>query len=179
MSELLDRESIVELLTQLGRRLDDKGMSADLYVVGGTAMLLAYQRSRLTRDIDAVTVDQEVVAAEARSMAEGRRGLPADWLNSRVGPMLPQVFDEGQMEALAVPGLTVNVASPEHLLAMKVRAARGDRDVEDILLLCRHLGIARIEEVFAIADQVWGPGMIRDDAQFLVRESLAAAGYVG
>jgi hypothetical protein len=177
VSELLDRESVIELLTQLGRRLDDKGLFVELYVVGGTTMLLAYQRTRLTRDIDAVTVDQKVVDAEARAMAKSRRGLRSDWLNGRVRPLLPLVFDDDQIEALAAPGITVNVASPRHLLAMKVRAARGERDVEDILLLCRQAGITQVSAVFEIADQVWGPGMIRADAAFLVAESLRVAGF--
>ena len=49
MSELLDRETILELLRQLGQRLSDRGIHAELYVVGGTAMVLAYNRNRLTR----------------------------------------------------------------------------------------------------------------------------------
>ena len=177
MSEFLDREAIVELLTQLGARLDRRGLSAEVYDVGGTAMLLAYNRTKLTRDVDAVTEDEAVVEREARDMARERRGLAEDWFNSRVRPMLPRVFDADQVEVLAVPGISVSVASPRHMLAMKTRAARGDRDTEDILLLCEVLGITSISAALAVADEVWGPGMVRDESVFLVSEALRGAGF--
>lgn len=48
--ELLGRARIVALLTELGRRLDRQGVHAEIYVVGGGAMALAYNRERVTRD---------------------------------------------------------------------------------------------------------------------------------
>ncbi|MDQ1248134.1 MAG: hypothetical protein QG597_2506 [Actinomycetota bacterium] len=177
MSDLLDREAIVELLTQLGARLDRRGLAAEVYVVGGTAMLLAYNRTKLTRDVDAVTEAADVVEQEARAMARQRRDLAEDWFNSRVRPMLPRVFDADQVEVLVAPGISVTVASPRHMLAMKIRAARGDRDTEDILLLCQVLGIGSISAALAVADDIWGPGMIRDESVFLVSEALRAAGF--
>ena len=112
-------------------------------------------------------------------MASGNRSLAPDWFNGRVRSMLPQITDENQMEAFCAPGISVNVASPRHLLAMKVRAARGERDLSDILLLCEILGIASVREVLAIADEVWGPDMIREECSFLVRQGLLDAGFVG
>ncbi|MBN2177791.1 MAG: hypothetical protein JW722_09115 [Demequinaceae bacterium] len=41
----LDREAILDLLSELGTRLAAKGIEALLYVVGGAAMLLAYGRN--------------------------------------------------------------------------------------------------------------------------------------
>lgn len=41
-------------------------LPAEVFVVGGTAMLLAYNRTKLTRDVDAVTEDEAVVEREAR-----------------------------------------------------------------------------------------------------------------
>ena len=177
MSPLLDRETIVELLTQLGARLDRQGLYAEVYVVGGTAMLLAYNRTRLTRDVDAVSEDSAVVEREARAMANGRRDLPDDWLNAKVRPLLPRLIDEEQIEVLAAPGISVAVASPRHMLAMKVRAARGDRDIEDILLLCDVLALSSISQVFEVTDEVWGAGMIRDENVLLVSEALRGAGF--
>lgn len=178
MSDLLGREEVVELLTQLGARLDARGLSVELYVVGGTAMVLAYDRLRLTRDVDAVSVDQAVVEDEARRMAEGRAELSADWLNGRVRPLLPRVLDAESVEALSVPGLSVTVASPRHLLAMKVRAARGERDLADIAILAGVLGLSSVGDVLAVADEVWGPGMLRDEVVFAVSEGLKDRGFL-
>ena len=177
MTELLDREAILELLRQLGARLDARGLVAEVYVVGGTAMVLAYDRTRLTRDVDAITEAQEVVEAEAREMAAGRRDLASDWFNGRVRPLLPQVVDADRVEAFSAPGISVVVASPRHLLAMKVRAARGERDLEDIVLLARALGIDAIADVIAVADEVWGPGLLREESVFLVSEGLRDRGF--
>lgn len=176
MTELPDRETILELLTQLGARLDRKGLYAEIYDVGGTAMLLAYNRTRLTKDVDAVSENSDVVEHEARAMASLCRDLADDWLNSRVRPMLPRMVDEDQAEVLAVPGLSVAVASPRHMLAMKVCAARGERDIDDILLLCDVHGLTSISGVFAVADDVGGEGMIRDESVLLVSEALRGAG---
>ena len=177
MSELLDREAILELLRQLGERLEVQGVQADVYVVGGTAMVLAYDRRRLTRDVDAITADQEVVERVAREMAIGREDLIPDWFNGRVRPLLPRVVDVDRIEAFTAPGISVSVASPRHMLAMKVRAARDTRDLEDISLLCATLGVSSIAAVLAIADDVWGPGMLREESVFLVTVYLRELGF--
>jgi hypothetical protein len=177
VSELLDRETVLELLRQLGERLDSRGIQAEVYVVGGTAMVLAYDRTRLTRDVDAVTEQQEEVEFEARQMALGRNDLAPDWFNGRVRPMLPQVLDVDRAEAFAAPGISVSIASPRHLLAMKVRAARGERDLQDIAILCQMLGLTSIEQVLAVADDVWGLGMLRDDCVFVVTQGLLERGF--
>jgi hypothetical protein len=67
---------------------------------------------------------------EARGVAK-ELGLPDWWLNEQASayvapggdPSAPRVFDH--------PGLRVSAASPEHLLAMKVLAARR-RDGDDM-----------------------------------------------
>ncbi len=65
------------LLAELGERLVGRGIEAEIYVVGGAAMMLAYDRTRVTRDIDAVGVPQEEVDAEAAAMAgKSARGIP-------------------------------------------------------------------------------------------------------
>jgi hypothetical protein len=177
VSGLLDRDAVLELLRQLGERLDARGIQAEVYVVGGTAMVLAYDRARLTRDVDAVTEQQDEVEAVAREMAAGRRDLAPDWFNGRVRAMLPLVLDAERAEAFAAPGISVSIASPRHMLAMKVRAARGERDLHDIAILCERLGLTSIAAVLAVADDVWGPGMLRAESVFVVTESLRDRGF--
>ena len=175
MSGLLDHDSVLALLAELGRRLDQLGVNAEIYVVGGTAMTLAYRRDRLTRDIDA-TWDESAALTEVVAQMAAELDLPRDWLNDRVRPMLPRVADPEQLDALIVPGLRVSVASPRHMLAMKARAARDARDLDDIALLCEFVGITSVAEVLAVADDVWGAGMLREDTAFVLREGLAERG---
>ena len=163
------------LLTDLGERLDARGCAAEIYVVGGRAMVLAYDRTRLTRDIDAIWDDDGPLDDVIAEIA-AERGLPRDWMNDRVRPMLPRMVDTDQLETLTIPGLSVSVASPRHMIAMKARAARDARDLDDLILLCHHEGLTSVAEVLAVADDVWGPGLLRDDVVFAVREGLLERG---
>jgi hypothetical protein len=174
--DLLGLQEITELLRQLGERLWRRGVEAELYVVGGAAMALAYDRTKVTRDIDAVFAPLEVVREVAREMARERRDLDPDWLNNRVLPLLPSKYDAGQREALAFPGISVNVASPEFLLAMKVRAARDDRDLQDIRHLCRVLDVQSVQQVLDTTEYVWGGDLLRDDIRDLVDGYLTSIG---
>lgn len=172
----LNVERVSMLLAELGERLAGRGIEGEIYVVGGAAMMLAYDRARVTRDIDAVGVPQSEIDIEVRAMAVDHRDLDPDWLNARVLPLLPRGVDGERLQVLGGPGLTVNVASPKWMLAMKARAARGRRDLDDIWVLCQILNIRTVDDVWAICDSVWGEGMIRDDVIDLVTEDLKFRG---
>ena len=175
MSELnIDRVSV--LLAELGERLAMRDIEVDVYVTRGVAMTLAYDRSRFMKDIDAVGVPQEEIDAEVRAMAADHRDLGPDWLNSKVLPMLPRGVDAGRLQVLGGPGLTVNVASPKWLLAMKARAARGRHDFDDVWVLCQVLRLRTTAEIWQICDEVWGEGMISEDVLDLFTSDLRARG---
>ena len=76
------REKVVEALTELGVRLDARGIHGDIYIVGGTAMLLGYDRLVVTSDIDAVFTPVEVINEIVAEMyienkrLGPKRGLP-------------------------------------------------------------------------------------------------------
>ena len=105
-------------------------------------------------------------------MAADRRDLPADWLHARVLPLLPRSIDADRIEVLGAPGITVNVASPRYLLAMKARSGRSDRDLDDIWVLFQILGLTDVEQVWAICGEVWGEDLVRADVRLLVSEDL-------
>lgn len=52
----LDGDGVLALFRELSERLAETGVTAQLFVVGGAAMALAYDRGRLTRDVDALFV---------------------------------------------------------------------------------------------------------------------------
>jgi hypothetical protein len=105
----------------------------------------------------------------ARRVASLHEGLADDWLNDGVKGFLPGL-DPDAAVALDVPGLTVRTASPEYLLAMKVQAARFDRDSDDIRFLAQLCGISTANDVLAIAERVIGSRNLSPKAQFLVQE---------
>lgn len=76
---LLDRAAIQDAFRRLGERLARQGVVADIYVIGGAAMTLAYDARRSTRDIDAVFQPHGAVLEEAWAVAD-ELGLPRWWL---------------------------------------------------------------------------------------------------
>lgn len=133
----LDRAQMTALLNELGDRLEARGIAASLYLVGGAAMTLAYGRDGLTPDIDAVT-SHAAVLEEATSMAQDH-GLPEGWLNSNAAGWVPP-RPEWALTPPTKPGLTIHIAPPEHVLAMKLIATRR-KDRPDIRLLIREVGM--------------------------------------
>lgn len=168
--ELLGRARIVEVLTELGRRLDRQGVHAEIYVVGGGAMALAYNRERVTRDIDAIFEPKATVYAEARRMAD-ELGLPPDWLNDGVKGFLPASSDPRARTVLTAPGVSVGVASAEYLFAMKAAAARIEEDTEDLRLLAVELGITSEDQALALLERFYERARLTVKSQ-LVLEAL-------
>ena len=110
MSGSLNKEGLLELLDELSERLRRKKTRASIYIVGGAAMALAFDRSRTTHDIDARIdarhrrttsthdIDARIDAGhgalvEAVHHIANRRGLPTSWLNDQATPHLPMARD--------------------------------------------------------------------------------------
>jgi mannitol/fructose-specific phosphotransferase system IIA component len=64
------RVQLERAFTALGERLVRRGVVADVFVVGGAAMALAYDATRVTRDVDSLFVPHGVVLEEARNVAQ-------------------------------------------------------------------------------------------------------------
>lgn len=87
-------------------------------------------------------------------MAE-RLGLPVGWLNDAVKGFLAG-SDPAAVPVLDLPGLRCLTASPVTLLTLKVLAHRVGEDEADLRLLAAELGLARAEEVLAVAERTYG-----------------------
>jgi len=147
-----DRDKIIELLTELGRRLSAKGVAGRLYVVGGEAMAVEFDTRRPTRDIAAVLRPQTTVADEAASMATDL-GLPLGWLSAAAQPFIPLPNEDPV--SFDVEGLQIAVSSPANLLAMKMAAGR-PQDITDLVVLFRHLKIRSPERAVDMAERMYG-----------------------
>lgn len=172
------REKVIELLTELGARLCDRGIEGELYLVGGGAMLLGYNRNTVTKDLDAIYAPTEIIDQIADQMAEERSDykLLPGWLNSQVLPLLPRMKDFRAWQALEVPGLSVQIASPEHLLAMKARASRSIRDFDDVAVLADVLKITDIKQVWEICENVWGFDVFTEETREFITQYLVTRG---
>jgi hypothetical protein len=171
-----NRAQLMALLKELAEELDTAGVSAQLFVVGGAAIALAYNARRTTADVDGVFEPKAVIYEASKRVAARHIGLSSDWLNDGVKGLLPPGGTQHESQViLDLPGLTVSVPSPRYLLALKVQAARIDRDQDDIRFLAKTLGIASADEVLAIAEAVIGPGRLLPKAQFIVQEMFPDA----
>jgi hypothetical protein len=165
---LLDRRAIEDAFRSLGDRLARRGVVADVYIFGGAAMALAYDARRATRDIDAVFQPHGLVLEEARAVAV-ELGLPNWWLNEQASAYVARGEDTNAPRVFDHPGLRVSAASPEHLLAMKVLAARR-RDADDIRLLVKHLHLSSVNEVLALCAEIFPEEPVPDRARLALED---------
>lgn len=147
-SVLLGRAELERAFTALGERLARRGVVADLFVVGGAAMALAYDANRVTRDVDARFVPHGIVLDEARQVARDL-GLPPWWLNEQATAYISGKDDPGKRRVFDHRGLRVMAASPEHVFAMKALAAR-TRDIDDLRLLAGMIGVETADAALRI-----------------------------
>lgn len=103
--------------------------------------------------IDAIFQPHGVVLEEAWAVAD-EFGLPRWWLNEQASVYVAPGRDNAAPQVFDHAGLRVSAASPEHLLAMKVLAARR-RDAEDIRFLVDRLGMTSVEQVLALCVEVF------------------------
>lgn len=166
----MERDEIIAALTDLGRALHERGITGEMYVVGGAAIALAFDERRSTRDVDAV-FEPKLAVYEAAEGVALQRGLPVGWLNDAVKGFLSR-DDPEAATVLDVPGLRCLVASPRMLLALKVLAHRVGEDEADVRILAAELGLDRADQVLDLVEQVYGD-RLDAAARFFVEELFA------
>lgn len=171
MTVPLGRTEIQALLEDLDRELERRGATADLFLVGGAAIAVAYDIRRATRDLDAVFEPTAAVREAARSVAAAR-GLDDDWLNDAVKGFVPGP-DPAAERYFSGFALNVDVASAEFLLAMKLFAARVEVDAADIAFLYREVGFTTVEEGLDLVTSTYRGRPVAPKVQYLLEEVVA------
>lgn len=168
---LFDAADVRRGFTELAEKLRRRNIVGQVHVFGGAAMLLAYNPERAaTRDIDALfTPDGPMVTAIREIAVE--HGWPSTWLNNQAAVYVSRTPGEGQ-RVFDHPHLQVMVTPPDHLLAMKVLAARAVRDSDDMRVLFEHLGITTPNEVWPIVERFFPAIVIPARARGLVEDLL-------
>jgi Nucleotidyltransferase of unknown function (DUF6036) len=172
MSDLLGRDELFDALRALDEELQRLGVQADLFVVGGAAMAIAYDARRATADVDAIFVPTKAVRDAAKAVAS-QLGLAEDWLNDSVKAFLPG-SDDNRVIVYEGDGLRVSAASPEFLLAMKLLASRGDRDQDDIRTLYKMCGMTTADEGLDLVARYYPDRLILPRVSFLLQEMFPA-----
>jgi Nucleotidyltransferase of unknown function (DUF6036) len=143
---------------------------AELFVVGGAAMAIAYDTRRTTTDVDAIFVPSDIVREAAHVVAEELE-LEPDWLNDGAKSFAPG-NDPDQVSVFESRFLSAAVASPRYLLAMKLLASRTDRDIDDILSLYQLCGLSTAKEGTELLESYYPARIIPVRDQLLLQELL-------
>lgn len=165
---VVDRRAIEDAFRRLGDRLAWRGVVADIHVFNGRAMTLAYDARRATRDIYAIFQPHGIVVDEARAVA-AELGLSQWWLNEQAGVYVGSRQDSTAPRVFNHPGLRVSAASPEHLLTMKMLAARR-HDAEDIRFLVDNLRLSSPDEVLALCADVFPDEEVPSRARLVLED---------
>ena len=170
------RSDVVRLLQELEARLASRGVSLDIQIIGGAALLLHGLLDRATTDVDAQYTPSGVVDAVAADMPQ-EYGLPPKWLNNRAAAFLPD--DAQWIVGPKGTSSAVRLADLPTLAAMKIAAERA-KDIEDLGHLVLAMGIDDAAELVQLAFQKYGEHSVTlsaptENYEIVAEEAIAAA----
>lgn len=126
-----DRNALHRLFDEVATELQTRNAHGNLYVIGGSALALAYDDTRTTHDVDArIEGDHGEVIRAIRTVSL-RHGLPSTWINEQATPFMPRQSDDSATSVYQHPNLTIKAASLDHLIAMKLNSNRAS-DLNDV-----------------------------------------------
>jgi hypothetical protein len=143
---------------------------AHVHVIDGAAMLLAYDSRVVTRDVDALFAPDGPILEAARDVAN-QMGWPRSWLNNQASSYMSRTPGEGAV-VFDHPYLQVVATPADHLLAMKVLAARSVRDREDIKLLLDRLKISSTAAIWDTVARFFPGTEIPERSRLLIDDLL-------
>lgn len=168
---LFDESELRAAFTALAAKLEKRRVVGQVHVVGGAAMILAYDPTRdATHDIDALFTPDGPMITAIREVAD-ERGWPSTWLNNQAAGYTSRTPGRGSI-VFDHPYLQVSATPAEHLLAMKVLAARAVRDSDDLKSLFAHLAITKQAQVWPIVERYFPNAEIPLRATQLVNDLL-------
>ena len=151
----LSAKDLHRLFVLLNEELGKTRTDAELFLVGGAVMCLAYEARPSTQDVDAFfrpTVEVREAAARVAKQAK----VSPHWLNDAVKGFMSA---QGSFAPfLELPHLRVMMAQPEYLLAMKClsfRIGTEFHDEDDIRYLLRHLELRAYKDALAVISKYY------------------------
>jgi hypothetical protein len=169
----LTRADIRRLLEMLNEELRAGGTQAEIFLVGGAVMCLAYGARASTQDVDALFRPTASVR-EAAARVAVRANLDPHWLNDAVKGYLSERADFAPF--LELDHLRVMIAQPGYLLAMKCLAMRigaAFHDEADVRYLLRHLDIDTYERALAVITRYYPLERFPQKTLYALEEILA------
>lgn len=186
MATAITRDQIIAALDEIGAESARNGITLEMAIYGGSALVLASNFRFSSEDVDISEVTRPWPAwfEDTVQRIADRNDWAPDWLNDAVqfhlSPAATEVdhFLQGSYPrgAGVTHGLRVFVPTPEYLLALKLKAFRigagGQKsDVTDILNLLTVLGLATPAAAIDVLHKYF-PRSARDSEkqQFLLKQ---------
>ena len=168
---IFDKKRLQYLLDAFLREIDAAGVVGKIYLVGGAALSLYYFDRDATRDIDAGFPQDPRIAKVILDIAK-RENLPLDWINSDSAMFFGFPPSNYWSSMKKIGNIELKVASPELLLAMKLKASRGRRDNEDIIELLALCKIDSVDQVLVIYEEVYAQEVPKKSAMELLQSQI-------
>jgi Nucleotidyl transferase AbiEii toxin, Type IV TA system len=181
---MLTAPDIEAAFMDLGTLAADEGRVIDMAVYGGSALMLVTNFRAMSDDVDAIANDHDQADLERLALeVAARRGWSKTWLNDDVFPYLSDTIESFDVDhALlrtypsdARPGLRVFVPSAEYmcalkLMAMRVDAASGAKDLHDLVHLTAILGLDSPAKAVVLASRFYGRGEVARRVESRIHE---------
>src|SRR5258706_14591561 len=151
----LTQQDLHRLFTLLNEELAQSQTDAELFLVGGAVMCLAYAARASTQDVDAIFRPPAEVRVAAGRVAK-RAKIPPDWLNDAVKGFMSARGEFAPF--LELEHLHVMVAQPDYLPAMKCLSCRIGaefHDEDDIRFLLRLLELRTYDQALAVLSKYY------------------------
>lgn len=162
--ELRDHlEALVDGLTRAGAEVR-------ILLVGGAALSFYYDRRQGTSDVDAAGRPRDLVLLHAAALAE-EKGLRPDWFSEAATGFFPHE-DITSHVVIEKGTVRVEVAEPEFLLAMKLRACRPQKDLFDLAFLLRRCDVRSVEEAVDWLERFYPEEEMSDRDKAVVKVAL-------
>lgn len=168
---MLERDDVLWAVAEIARRLEGTEIQVTLSVIGGAAMVLQHNAERgSTDDIDTwIAGSREARGALERIVDEiaTERGWPRDWLNDRAArnAFIPEgVGSDDFTIIIEGTNVTVRVAQARLMFVMKLHAARGRRDFDDLDVLVALCSIASREGAIELYERSYPEHVLKPAA---------------
>ena len=170
-------------LAKVYRKLNGKGIKAEIVLVGGAAILTNYGFREMTTDIDAV-IQASGAMKDAINRVADKYGLPNGWLNAdfrSTASYTPSLSLHSDYVATRSNVLEIRTVSGEYLIAMKlVSGRRYKADLSDIVgVLLEHKQAGKpinFEMIDRAMVELYGSWEKVDDySKALLEKALASA----
>lgn len=149
---MLDRDKLLKIFRRADEILSDRNIKGEITLFGGSALIFAFRDRIFTEDIDAYLAPTDAVTTALQMAAEDVAGLKhGEWISTDVLKYVCARPPKELVEVYDGKNLKVYRPTAEYLLAMKIFASRGEKDLEDAAVLAEHLkirGDRAIQDVF-------------------------------